>query len=464
MAWGRVFAVVCAVGGLALVAWFSHHPESPWLRRAAGWPVVGPVAESFRRAYLGPETAPAAPPAEAVPDPAPESEWGDRSVRFEVPDYERFGPRPWVDVRPGDEVRAAPEPGAEVLHRFSSYANPRILDRRGDWFHVRFRTVRGWMYVPHYRPPPSPRSEPDVAPVLPVEEPPADERRLAAARALLGDAREAQLGAWPLLTDLEPGPRLRLLDAVAAGLEAAYESRYGVRPVGSPAATIVAFSEDADYRAFRAGANVPENPQSSGHVELGLVAIVGAGHQPFETAAVLVHELVHLLNRRAIGPALPLWLEEGLAEDLSESRIRPDGTIELGTLGGMSLSGGRGDYLGGGFLRGGLASAAHVRELAAEGELPSLAAFVEVDNADFVARASHYYPLAGAWTRFLLERHPGGFRTFLGRVASGGEPSLEELLRALREQAGITGVAGLDQAFEEWARGSSSRQTSEPSA
>ena len=29
----------------------------------------------------------------------------------------------------------------------------------------------------------------------------------------------------------------------------------------------------------------------------------------------------HLLNRRAIGPALPPWLDEGLAEDLAQSRV-----------------------------------------------------------------------------------------------------------------------------------------------
>lgn len=53
-------------------AYFSNHPESPWLERAQSWPVVGPVASWFRTAYLPPE------------DPKTESE-GEEGVDVQQP-------------------------------------------------------------------------------------------------------------------------------------------------------------------------------------------------------------------------------------------------------------------------------------------------------------------------------------------------------------------------------------------
>ncbi len=62
-----------------------------------------------------------------------------------------------------------------------------------------------------------------------------------------------------------------------------------------------------------------------------MVATFRGLRQMTELLGTLVHELVHLLNRRAIGPALPSWLDEGLADDLGASRIDPDGRLWPGT-------------------------------------------------------------------------------------------------------------------------------------
>jgi hypothetical protein len=40
--------------GMLGFGWLTRHPEVAWLERAEEWPLVGPLAERFRRAYLGP--------------------------------------------------------------------------------------------------------------------------------------------------------------------------------------------------------------------------------------------------------------------------------------------------------------------------------------------------------------------------------------------------------------------------
>jgi hypothetical protein len=40
--------------GMLGFGWLTRHPEIAWLERAEEWPLVGPLAERFRRAYLGP--------------------------------------------------------------------------------------------------------------------------------------------------------------------------------------------------------------------------------------------------------------------------------------------------------------------------------------------------------------------------------------------------------------------------
>ena len=56
-----------------------------------------------------------------------------------------------------------------------------------------------------------------------------------------------------------------------------------------------------------------------------------------DVAATLIHELVHALNTRSIGPALPPWLDEGLAEDLSYAALGPGGEIRTFELAGKRV-------------------------------------------------------------------------------------------------------------------------------
>ena len=144
---------------------------------------------------------------------------------------------------------------------------------------------------------------------------------------------------------------------------------------------------------------------------------------------MLVHELVHLLNRRFLGPALPSWLDEGLAEELAMSRIAADGTLVPGSLGRFeSGSRDRALLVGGGEIHLGALRAGMRR-----GDLPTLEELVGLDRTGFQAedRFQIHYALSAFWVRYLLSgaapAGADGFRSFLAAVAEG-EPLDEELL------------------------------------
>ena len=111
--YGVLLLVLGALGGLA---WLTHHPETPWLVRAAGWPVVGPLAVRFRAAYLPPGPTP------KVEAEEPEAERVTlmrrrRARRVEVPeelvgpvDEVDLGHRGWADRGHGPIVSQSPFP------------------------------------------------------------------------------------------------------------------------------------------------------------------------------------------------------------------------------------------------------------------------------------------------------------------------------------------------------------------
>jgi hypothetical protein len=135
---------------------------------------------------------------------------------------------------------------------------------------------------------------------------------------------------------------------------------------------------------------------------------------------VLRHELGHLLNRRALGPALPPWLDEGIADDLAafelDDRLAPresplaamrrinGDTVEIwGALAGL-------DDLARSFVTAGA---------------PKLSTLLGLDWDAFVEEpaAGRNYA-ASAWlVRYLLDEETGlkpAFRGFLRQVARGG--------------------------------------------
>ncbi len=121
---------------------------------------------------------------------------------------------------------------------------------------------------------------------------------------------------------------------MAAGLPAVYAERYGLDPGVAAEQYVVVFSREESYAAFELETTALRgyaSPANGG----GVAVVVAGDRTPERVIELLVHELAHLLNRRALSPnpgALPPWLEEGIAEELSYSRVSAGGRLEPGTL------------------------------------------------------------------------------------------------------------------------------------
>jgi hypothetical protein len=446
--------VLALLGGFA---WATRHPEAEVLARAEGWPVVGRLAAAFRRAYLPPPPPPAAPAetgeetaaaerGEAAGGPgapedgaSPEQPGGGRPAR-------PFGGPPSLWIAPGDRLHAAPDADAPVVAEADAFTPVFRFESRGDWHRVRYGVTEGW--VRRTPPPPGePPLPPEVVPPRPLPGRPPDPERLAAALQLLGVEEPAgRLGPYPLYTDLADPGLVSFLDRVAAAVEPAYRGRYGREPVGEAAEVVVLYAGEEGYRAFQDADHRLARLPSSGHAGYGLVALYAGGRRRDEVAATLVHEIVHLLNRRGVGPALPPWLDEGLAADLATGAIGPAGDLDPEAIGGAIERGAsRIDYYG---------AQAAIRRLAAaltDRALPPLPRLFALDWEAFVRsdRLDLHYAAAGFFWRYLLDGEEGALaapaRAYLAATADGGPADAE----ALRVELDRT-WADLEDGFEAW--------------
>ncbi len=300
--------------------------------------------------------------------------------------------------------------------------------------------------------PEAPASWPDQEPPLgrsvepprPLPAQPPNPVRLAEARALLAartrtDAAavvsERPLGSYLLLTDIADPALLARTEVVVGALEELYALRYGQRPLGTPREAIVLFATEEDYRRFQAGdPRLAGVSSSTGLAGKGIVATYRGARADEELLGTLVHELGHLLNRRAIGPSLPSWLDEGIADDLGASRIDHQGRL-------LPASWSRTLDIRGPEIRisGGEAA---LRDLAAlfgpDGSAPGrldLGGILALDWEEFVgeAGAELHYAAATAFIRMLLAAPAKAalFRRWLAGVADGASPDAEALRREL---------------------------------
>lgn len=322
-----------------------------------------------------------------------------------------------------------------------------VLERRGDWVRTRFGDVVGWL---------APRGEPSPEPGVPlidaarellVVDVSEEERaaRIARARARLDgeNRRWRALGPWPLHTDVADDELLAYLDAIADRLPGAYERRFGLAPDVDDLPVVVLFARERNYREFAAVSAEVAGLEADGHASHSLAAFFVGRSPRGELAAVMVHELTHLLNR-SLYPVQPhTWLEEGLANDLGLARIDDEGNIEAGSLGGTTVLSTRrtsnnavsmvGSTSGGRVVWMQLLQDWKVRR----SRLAPLPELLELPWADFVRRErrSANYALSTFFVRFLLDAGPEGsadaFRAFLREVADGGASDGEALSAAL---------------------------------
>ncbi len=389
-----------AAGGLA---WLTGHPDSPWLDRAVRWPLVGGWAERFRELYRPP------------PPPARPAAEGDEIEIVTIWRRER-GVSPGAGAAAG-EWRFERRPGSSVDHPAAEDGEPPL----------------GRAVVP-----PGP---------LPARA--ADPGRLRAAEALLGAAAwRSALGPYELLADARAEPPRERWSALTAALDAAFAERTGRAPLGAPAETVVLFADEAGYRALQAAEARLAGLATGGHASAGLAALWGSGRTPDEVESTLVHELAHFVTRRAIGPALPPWLDEGLAEDLGQAPFdAARGRFELG---GWRVDVERsGDRIQ---IRGALAALdSAARALDAEPRV-TISGLLALEWEDFVgAGAPVRYAQALAWVRFLFDgddpQSAARFREFLAEIAGGESADGNRLLARLGGEPGE-----LDARFAAWLR------------
>jgi len=468
-----IFAVLLVITAVGVFTWMTHHPDATILEDAESWPLVGPLAERFRAAYLH-EGSPSPPTnggeggvvyeyeilSEASEGKGtPDGEGGAEGLSPGSPPTGPRGVAPFVWVRAGAELRARNEPSARIVHEYAEPERLAVIESRGDWYRVRphdrsENTVGeseriGWVHLPGYSELSNPPFGSEPRRLGPLDSQGPESELLAAARGLLDGERILNAGPYTLYSDAEDEELFAWLDRVVKNLEPTYRQRYDLEPRGAPREVIILFRDEAQYRKLQArtmsGTSIaPGDRRVEGHAFQGLAA-TWIGRRPRAiVGGVVVHELVHLLNRRAIGPSLPGWLDEGLAEDIALSELTPEGDILVDRLGGSRQHVGVRTVLS----RGGVGSALYLQREHRANRALDLERFVTTDWELLRDERDLYYATAGLYFRYLQRSgstEARELRHFLVSVANGEPADGQELLRAIADD-----LAAHEEAFSRW--------------
>lgn len=371
-----------------------------------------------------------------------------------------------ITVEAGTRLRERPDLRAPEIQFIDEQLELPVVERRPPWVRVAYGDLRGWLLLRD--------KGPRAAKAMAAESRAwsaasawIDREAVTRARAFLGaGARLEALGPFRLLTDVEPGRLLTSLEAIACSLPASYAERYGLPAPEPDEETVLLYAKAESYRGFADAEPGLSRLEPSGHAGNGIAALAAAERD--EVEALLVHELVHLLNRRALGLAVELapWLDEGLAEDLAYSQVDSSGRLRLGSLAGRTRSanevgGSFGQLAGDSFQITTLGPKALLLDLIARWSDPARPPVVEIldlgwnEFADPESR-SLLYPASGFLVRYLLDgsgldgsggRSAPAFRAFLEAVAAGGDTDARALLTALG-----TSEKELETGFAAWLR------------
>jgi hypothetical protein len=329
----------------------------------------------------------------------------------------------------GMSIFASPDSGARAIAMVDIRLRVPITQHRGPWIQIRYAGSEGWVLFGDEEP--AQEREPEPLKL--------DQRLLGYARTLLGTGSEppTRLGSFDLYTDVDDGELLDFLNGIAAQLPAVYETRYGLETKIATEEALVIFSRQQEYVYFARAAD-DQKADRTGHSPRGLAVLYAGEQSREEIAAVLIHELTHLLTRRVLGDSPPPWLTEGMSNDLAFCSLgrfgmlgklaSPNGRIRVGTLGGHSVVIGNrtklsdGDESGDARIRlsGAKAATKVVRDSEEVLPLDTLEAlppreFMHPDGLDFRHHQS------ALLVRFLLDGEEGrlshGFRAFLQSLA-----------------------------------------------
>lgn len=404
-------------GGLV---WLTRDPDNPFFDRFEGWRWIGPRIAALRGRYLEPERSPAA--------------GGGGEVDAGAAEDEGEAERTYVGV--GISVRAAPKSSAPLLFMTERLNDYRVRSRKGSWIEIELADGGSAWFDPDAPRAKEPPLGSDPLPPTPLPAAKPSPERLAEVKALMRADRviERPLGGYTLLTDVSRNGVIEPFSNRLEQIEAIYARRYGVVPLGEPAETIVLFADEASYRQLES--TIPElrGSGSAGHASRGLVATF-AGERPVrEITATVVHEIGHLLSRRALGPALPDWLGEGLADELAWMAVpeAEGASIYEGLRRTAETDAGVTIY-----YSGPLAGLRSLVQRARKGRLPPLELLVAPSfPASSAISGEELYSYSSFFVHYLLERRQPrrwdqGFRAFLADVAAGEAPSSQNLLSRL---------------------------------
>jgi hypothetical protein len=444
-----LFVLVALLGA---VAWLTRHPDAEIVREAEEWPLVGPVARRFRQAYLPPEIDPKQVDTQGAPEL-------HRPVEVVVvaPDPEVVGARPYVWVQPDTPIYSEPDCDSQILFTTAALGNLSILRSESDWYRViqpmaDGPAILGWVILEGYREPqPARLSTPE--PVVPLAASSIDSKRLSLATSLMtGGGQEIDCGPYRLHTDAVNSSWIDLCPGLVEDLERVFRTRYGLEPVSPPAETILLFETGEDYLTFRDQEEVPfEAYVAHSFPSRGYVALYEADRSTPQILSSLVHELTHLLSRRSVGPALPAWLAEGMADDLAESSIDETAKLSPGVLCGEARQ-----LEGLTVNSGGSGSLLRLKTLDQLEKLPELRELLQLEGEDFYGpeRVQLHYALSSFWIRYLL-RDPAdelaeGFRGYLDDIAAGTPITNSLLIGHLGSD-----LETLEAGFRQWLRSQS---------
>jgi hypothetical protein len=366
--------------------------------------------------------APAEPP---EPPPEPEIVGAPAAFGADASAEER------VAVPEGTALRELPDLRSPALATIDAPSELPVVERRGPWLRVRYGALLGWLTL-----------DGSLPPVLPYAGGgQARARALAAAEAWAGPpppSGRPSLGGWTLYTDVADRPLLAYLDRVAAGLAQVYRERYGLDPGAPEGDAVVLFAREADYRALAEENAGLLGIGEGGHAGRGVAALYAGERERAELASLLVHELTHLMNARALGPRTPPWLEEGLANDLGFSEIGRRGRLEPATVGGEERRSATVDPATDAMVvhlawEGAKGALVGLERRLREGGLPPVYGLTQLTWHELVdpAERSTLYAESAFFVRFLLDRDPSALRGYLRYLASGGGDDPAALSEAL---------------------------------
>lgn len=310
--------VVLVLVVLAFVAFagLTWRPRAPIWERVQEVRFLGPAVAAVRSRYL--------PPTDVGGGRRPRSSAvADSGSPLAIQDVEYVGV--------GAKLLEDPRPGAALVMETRKLRDYRVVERRGSWARLVLSVIddeeiTAWVDLAAERDMSQPPlgNEPD--PPKPQKAAPATAEQIAAVMETLEQPMEQfEVGGYTVLMGFRDLEVRAAVTVELRRMEALYRQRYRLEPLGEAAETVVIFDLEDSYRAFQRTAPRLAGLRSAGHSSRGLVALFRGERAMLDVAETLRHEVTHLLNSRAVGPALPPWLEEGLADELSLlSDLDPD--------------------------------------------------------------------------------------------------------------------------------------------